>query len=119
MSLREALTQAIGRLRPQGPRPNPGPQGAQGGWLHYLVLQEAYVEGRPNKQIMQRYHLSEGTFHRARRRAIDVLAADLAERSAPPGQPSGAPARGHPSGPAPPGATSPSMASASPAPASP
>ena len=113
--LREALTQAIGRLRPQGPRPNPGPQGAQGGWLHYLVLQEAYVEGRPNKQIMQRYYLSEGTFHRARRRAIDVLAADLAERSAPPGQP----APGHPSGPAPPGATDPSMASASPAPASP
>jgi hypothetical protein len=80
--LREALLQAIARLRPPGPRPNPGPQGAQGGWLHYLVLQEAYVEGRPNKQIMQRYHLSEGTFHRARRRAIDALAADLAERRA-------------------------------------
>jgi hypothetical protein len=31
---------------------------------------------------MQRYHLSEGTFHRARRRAIDALAADLAERRA-------------------------------------
>jgi hypothetical protein len=117
--LREALTQAIGRLRPQGPRPNPGPQGAQGGWLHYLVLQEAYVEGRPNKQIMQRYYLSEGTFHRARRRAIDVLAADLAERSALPGQPSGTPAPGPPSDPAPPGATGPSVTSASPAPASP
>jgi hypothetical protein len=113
--LREALTQAIGRLRPQGPRPNPGPQGAQGGWLHYLVLQEAYVEGRPNKQIMQRYYLSEGTFHRARRRAIDVLAADLAERSALPGQP----APGPPSSPTPPGATGPSMAAAPPAPASP
>jgi hypothetical protein len=79
--LREALTQAIARLRPPGARPNPGAQGAQGGWLHYLVLQEAYVEGRPNKQIMQRYQLSEGTFHRARRRAIDALAADMAERS--------------------------------------
>ncbi|HEX2324683.1 MAG TPA: hypothetical protein VHQ00_04745, partial [Chloroflexota bacterium] len=118
--LREALTQAIGRLRPQGPRPNPGPQGAQGGWLHYLVLQEAYVEGRPNKQIMQRYHLSEGTFHRARRRAIDVLAADLAERSALPGQPApGPPPPAALSGPTPPGATGPSMAAAPPAPASP
>ena len=47
-----------------------------GGWLHYLVLREAYVDGRPNKQIMQRYALSEGTFHRARRRAIDAVASD-------------------------------------------
>jgi hypothetical protein len=43
-------------------------------------LYEAYVEGRPNKQVMQRYYLSEGTFHRARRRAIDAIAADLAAR---------------------------------------
>ena len=82
--LRQFLTEAIARLRPAGPRPNPGAQGAQGGWLHYLVLQEAYVEGRPNKQVMQRYHLSEGTFHRARRRAIDALAADTAERGGAP-----------------------------------
>ena len=31
---------------------------------------------------MQRYGLSEGTFHRARRRAIDALAGDLAQRAA-------------------------------------
>jgi hypothetical protein len=75
--LRKELEQAIERLRPSGARPSPGTS-AIGGWLHYLVLKEAYVDGRPNKQIMQRYALSEGTFHRARRRAIDAVAADIA-----------------------------------------
>jgi hypothetical protein len=74
--LRHELEQAIERLRPPGARPSPGTS-VLGGWLHYLVLREAYVDGRPNKQIMQRYALSEGTFHRARRRAIDALASDL------------------------------------------
>jgi hypothetical protein len=72
---------AIEHLRPAGARPSPGTS-VLGGWLHYLVLKEAYVDGRPNKQIMQRYALSEGTFHRARRRAIDAIASDLAARSA-------------------------------------
>jgi hypothetical protein len=79
--LRNALDQAIERLRPVGARPSPGSSGV-GGWLHYLVLKEAYVDGRPNKQIMQRYALSESTFHRARRRAIDAVASDLASRRA-------------------------------------
>ena len=78
-ALRNALEQAIERLRPAGARPSPG-SSAVGGWLHYLVLREAYVDGRPNKQIMQRYALSEGTFHRARRRAIDAVASDIASR---------------------------------------
>lgn len=78
--LRAELDQAIERLRPSGARPSPGGGGAVGGWLHYLVLKEAYVEGRLNKQIMQRYALSEGTFHRARRRAIDAVTSDLAAR---------------------------------------
>jgi hypothetical protein len=77
--LRSDLDQAIERLRPPGARPSPG-SSAVGGWLHYLVLKEAYVDGRPNKQVMQRYALSEGTFHRARRRAIDAVATDLASR---------------------------------------
>jgi len=78
-ALRNALEQGIERLRPAGARPSPG-SSAVGGWLHYLVLREAYVDGRPNKQIMQRYLLSEGTFHRARRRAIDAVASDIASR---------------------------------------
>jgi hypothetical protein len=78
-ALRNELDQAIERLRPAGARPSPG-SSALGGWLHYLILKEAYVDGRPNKQIMQRYALSEGTFHRARRRAIDALTSDLTDR---------------------------------------
>jgi len=77
--LRSDLDQAIERLRPAGARPTPG-SSVIGGWVHYLVLKEAYADGRPNKQIMQRYLLSEGTFHRARRSAIDAITADLAER---------------------------------------
>jgi hypothetical protein len=77
--LRNALDRAIERLRPSGARPAPGTS-AVGGWLHYLILKEAYVDGRPNKQVMQRYALSEGTFHRARRRAIDAIASDVASR---------------------------------------
>jgi hypothetical protein len=76
-ALRNLLEQAVERLRPNGPRPSPG-AALVGGWVHYLVLREAYVDGRPNKQIMQRYGLAESTFHRARRRAIDAVATDLA-----------------------------------------
>jgi hypothetical protein len=79
--LRNELEQAIERLRPPGARPTPGTSNV-GGWLHYLVLREAYVDGRANKQVMQRYALSEGTFHRARRRAIDAVATDVAQRTA-------------------------------------
>lgn len=78
--LRGELELAIARLRPPGPRPGPGSTVAAGPWLHFLVLHEAYVEGRPNKQIMQRYSVSESSFHRARRRAVDAVADDLDER---------------------------------------
>jgi hypothetical protein len=43
-------------------------------------LREAYVEGRPNKQIAQRHHLSDATLYRVRRKAIDALALDLYHR---------------------------------------
>jgi hypothetical protein len=75
------LLQAIERLRPPTPRPSPGGAAGPGGWIHYLVLHESYVSGWTNQQIMQRYYLGEGTFYRARKRAIDALADDLAQRA--------------------------------------
>jgi len=74
------LLQAIERLRPSTPRPSPGTSSGAGAWLHYLVLYESYVAGRGNSEIMLRYYLSEGTFYRARRHAIDAVAQDLAQR---------------------------------------
>jgi hypothetical protein len=86
--LRAELEQALERLRPPGAPPTPGVSEGPAAWLHYLVLHEAYVQGRPNKMIMQRYYISESTFHRARRRAVDTVALDLYERleRASPGQ---------------------------------
>jgi hypothetical protein len=77
--LRQDLVDAVDRLRPSTPRPRAGVD-APGGWLHYLVLYEAYVDGRANSEIMQRYYISESTFHRARRSAVNTIAADLLDR---------------------------------------
>ena len=48
-------------------------------WYAYLILRDAYVEERPNREIMLRLFISEGTFNRTRRSAIRSLARDLGE----------------------------------------
>lgn len=45
--------------------------------LQYHILREEYLQGLPNKQIMTRHSISEGTFHRNRRAAITLLAQEL------------------------------------------
>jgi hypothetical protein len=72
--LQTLLIHAIRSLKPEGQRP------AQltPGWLHYLVLEEEYVNGRPNNRLAEEFHVSEATFHRARRQAIAHLTAELA-----------------------------------------
>ena len=78
--LRTELVQAIERLRPHDdPPPRPGTSAGPGRWLHYLVLREAYVDGRPNRDIMQPYWIGEGTFYRARSNAINTVALDFAQ----------------------------------------
>ena len=79
--LRGDLLHAIDRLRPSTPRPSPGSTNGAGGWIHYLVLYEAYVEGRTNQEIMRRYYVPGGTFYRERRNAIDAVSEDLARRA--------------------------------------
>jgi hypothetical protein len=48
--------------------------------LRYEIIFEEYVLGRPNTAIMMRLGVSESTFHRQRREAIQALASDLAAR---------------------------------------
>jgi hypothetical protein len=74
-ALRAALVQAVERLKPSGDA-DPGAPAA----LQYHILHEAYVLGRPNKQIMVRRGISESTFHRNRRDAISVLSRELARQ---------------------------------------
>lgn len=74
-ALKEVLLQALDKLRPPGSQPYPPtPE-----WYPFLVLHDAYVLGEPNREIMSKLYISEGTFNRIRRRAIRALAKALLE----------------------------------------
>ena len=51
-------------------------------WHAYLVLYDAYVVGKPNRDIMSKLYISEGTFNRTRRAAIRSIARALEEMEA-------------------------------------
>lgn len=75
--LQQTLLQAIETLRPPGKRPaEPLPRI----WYNYTVLHDAYVECVPNREIMARLYISEGTFNRTRRNALRGLARHFAEQ---------------------------------------
>lgn len=75
-NLQAILTDAIGMLRPPGQRPSePLPRV----WYNYVVLYDAYVEDIPNREIMARLYISEGTFNRTRRNALRGLTRMLLE----------------------------------------
>lgn len=61
------LCQAIDSMKPEGERP---PEPFPREWYNYVVLNDAYVKGLPNREVMARLYVSEGTFHRIRRHAI-------------------------------------------------
>jgi len=71
--MRGVLEAAIVRLKPIGPD---GRRGAPRD-LQFNILHDEYLLEKPNVQIMTRYSLSESTFHRKRREAIEVLAREL------------------------------------------
>lgn len=76
-TLQRILTEAIDLLRPAEKRPTePLPRV----WYNHAVLYDAYVEGVPNREIMARLYISEGTFNRTRRNAIRGLARLLMEK---------------------------------------
>lgn len=70
----ELLTEAVERLRP------PAPETAESrAWQHYRILLEAYVEGQPTREVMNRLYISEATFHRYRRQAVESVAQAILE----------------------------------------
>jgi hypothetical protein len=79
-ALYQTLMESIESLRPAGPRPRePLPRV----WYSYVVLHDAYVESAPNREIMARLYISEGTFNRTRRNALRGLARLLWEKNQP------------------------------------
>jgi hypothetical protein len=72
----QTILDALEKLRPPGELPRePIPRQ----WYPYLILYNAYLENKPNNEIMARLYISEGTFNRTRRAAIRSLARVLSE----------------------------------------
>jgi hypothetical protein len=76
--LQELITASIESLKPAEKRP---PEPLPRVWYNHAVLYDAYVEGVPNREIMSRLYISEGTFNRTRRNAIRGLARMLVEKA--------------------------------------
>jgi hypothetical protein len=76
--LQELLTNSIEAFKPGEKRP---PEPLPRVWYNHAVLHDAYVEGVPNREIMARLYISEGTFNRTRRNAIRGLARMLMEKN--------------------------------------
>jgi hypothetical protein len=75
-AVRKLFEVLIERLRPAvGMPPEPLPSE----WRHYMVLHAAYIEKVPNREIMSRLYIGEGTFHRARRQALESLSTAITE----------------------------------------
>jgi hypothetical protein len=72
----QTILDGLEKLRPPGELP-PEPVPRQ--WYPYLILYSAYLENKPNHEIMTRLYISEGTFNRTRRAAIRSLARTLSE----------------------------------------
>lgn len=75
--LQQLLMDSIELLKPADERP---PEPLPRIWYNHAVLHDAYVEGVPNREIMARLYISEGTFNRTRRNAIRGLARLLIEK---------------------------------------
>jgi hypothetical protein len=70
------LLEALEKLCPQKNIPRDPPPRE---WHPYLILRDAYREEKPNRDIMSKLYISEGTFNRTRRSAIRSVARALWE----------------------------------------
>ncbi len=72
----QVLTLAMEKLRPMSDLPS-GPIPRK--WFPYIILHDAYFDGLPNRDIISRLYVSEGTFNRTRRSALRSIARVLSE----------------------------------------
>ena len=70
------ILEALEQMRPAGEVPRDPPPRE---WYPYVILHDAYVNGKQNRDVMSRLYISEGTFNRTRRAAISSLARALVE----------------------------------------
>ncbi len=75
-AVNECLLLALHKLRPAGAEPK-GAQVLPREWHYFTILNDSYVLGQPNRETMARLYISEGTFNRARRRALRGVAQAL------------------------------------------
>jgi len=74
------VVEALEKMRPGGDvKLEPLPRE----WYPFVILHDAYLDDVPNRDIMSRLYISEGTFNRTRRAAIRSLARTLTEMENP------------------------------------
>ena len=74
-ALQVIMTTAVEKLKPPGSQPSLPTRE----WHQYVILHDSYVLGERNRDIMAKLYIGEGTFNRARRRAIRGVARALEE----------------------------------------
>jgi hypothetical protein len=78
-SVQKILLDTLETLRPAGQPPaEPLPRE----WHSYVILHDAYVKDVPDRDIMGKLYVSEGTFYRARRKALHGVSKALMEMGA-------------------------------------
>jgi hypothetical protein len=74
-ALHEVVVTAVEKLKPSGARPLPPTRE----WHQYVILHDCYVLGKLTRDVMGTLYVSEGTFNRARRRAVRGVTRALSE----------------------------------------
>ncbi|MEX1247218.1 MAG: hypothetical protein WEA61_01945 [Anaerolineales bacterium] len=78
-AVQKILLDTLETLRPAGqPPPEPLPRE----WHSYVILHDAYVNDIPDRDIMGKLYVSEGTYYRARRKALHGVSKALMEMGA-------------------------------------
>jgi hypothetical protein len=75
-AVNKVFYEAVDKLRPDSDKPEDPPPRE---WYPYIIIKEAYLEDKMNRDIMSKLYISEGTFNRTRRAAIRSVARVIAE----------------------------------------